>query len=81
MATGEKAKAARAKQRAAATKLAEKNDAEFLATRRGNEAAAEARALAAINSTRKVKADPQGDIDQRMAALLKDHQEMGARPK
>jgi hypothetical protein len=25
--------------------------------------------------------DPQGDIDQRMAALLKDHQDMGARPK
>jgi hypothetical protein len=25
--------------------------------------------------------DPKGDIDQRMAALLKDHQEMGARPK
>ena len=23
----------------------------------------------------------EGDIDQRMAALLKDHQEMGARPK
>lgn len=25
-------------------------------------------------------ADVSGDIDQRMAALLKDHQEMGARP-
>lgn len=25
--------------------------------------------------------DPHGDIDQRMAALLKDHQRMGSRPK
>ena len=29
--------------------------------------------------TAKVKPDPTGDIDQRMAALLKDHQKMGAR--
>ena len=29
----------------------------------------------------KVTPDPNGDIDQRMAALLQDHQEMGARPK
>ena len=81
MATGEKAKAERAKKRAAATKLAEKNDAAFLAERRRNEATAEARALSAINEPAKVKPDPQGDIDQRMAALLKDHIEMGARPK
>lgn len=29
----------------------------------------------------KVKADPNGDIDQRMQALLEDHQAMGVRPK
>lgn len=28
-----------------------------------------------------VEPDPNGDIDQRMAALLKDHQRMGSRPK
>ena len=35
---------------------------------------------ALINKARRVKPDPEGDIDQRMAALLEDHRKMGARP-
>jgi hypothetical protein len=34
---------------------------------------------ALINKPRRVKPDPEGDIDQRMAALLEDHKRMGAR--
>ena len=34
---------------------------------------------AAINKPRRVKPDPEGNIDQRMAALLEDHKRMGAR--
>lgn len=81
MATGEKAKAARAKQRAAATKEHDKAVAVNRAEREANEDAAARRAAASIATPKKVKADPEGDIDQRMAALLKDHQEMGARPR
>ncbi len=54
------------------------------ASRQDREAAAsflEAQQQAVINRESRVKPDPQGNIDQRMAALLKDHQEMGARPK
>lgn len=38
-----------------------------------------AKGAALIERPRRVKADPEGDIDQRMAALLADHTRMGAR--
>jgi hypothetical protein len=34
---------------------------------------------ALMERPRRVKPDPEGDIDQRMAALLEDHKQMGAR--
>ena len=39
----------------------------------------DAKQSALIERQRKVKPDPEGDIDQRMAALLQDHKDMGAR--
>lgn len=36
---------------------------------------------AAPAETPKVTPNPEGNIDERMAALLEDHQKMGARPK
>ncbi len=81
MATTEKDKAAQAKKRAASKKAADKQFATQIDEEARNESLREARAQAQINQPAKVKPDPQGDIDQRMAALLKDHQDMGARPK
>lgn len=52
------------------------------ANRQDREAAAaflDAQQQAVINPENRAKPDPQGNIDQRMAALLKDHKEMGAR--
>lgn len=60
---------------------AKKADAVHRAERDEALARAERDRLAVISAPAKVKPDPQGDIDARMAALLKDHQEMGARPK
>ena len=59
-------------------------DAAVAATNADRDAAAALQAqsqAALINQPKKVKADPNGDIDQRMQALLEDHQEMGVRPK
>jgi hypothetical protein len=39
----------------------------------------DARQRALINPESRARPDPEGNIDQRMAALLKDHKEMGAR--
>lgn len=60
---------------------AKKADAAHRAERDEALAQAERNRLAAINAPAKVKADPKGDIDARMAALLQDHVRMGARPK
>jgi hypothetical protein len=81
MATTEKDKAAQAKKRAASKKAADKQTATIREEAARNDSLREARAQSQINQPAKVKPDPQGDIDQRMAALLKDHQDMGARPK
>ena len=66
--------------------LSERNAKEAAAGARTNRAEREAEASrrqaqadAAIERPKRVKADPDGDIDQRMAALLADHKEMGAR--
>ena len=53
----------------------------FRAERERDAATRAAEEGALITSRPKVKADPEGDIDQRMQALLEDHQRMGARPK
>jgi hypothetical protein len=79
MATTEKDKAAQAKKRAASTKEANQQQTRQVNELDRNRDLRDARAQSQINEPVKVKPDPQGDIDQRMAALLKDHKEMGAR--
>jgi hypothetical protein len=81
MATGEKAKAARAKERAAATKEHDRIVRLEVDERLENERRRELDSQGPRQASRRVKPDPNGNIDERMAALLKDHQDMGARPK
>jgi hypothetical protein len=81
VASTDKDKAARAERRAKSTKAADKQWATYAKETERNAALVEAKQAAAVNARKAVKPDPQGDIDQRMAALLKDHVDMGARPK
>jgi hypothetical protein len=51
----------------------------YRAEREREAALRDAREAALIEQPKKVSPDAHGDIDQRMAALLKDHKDMGVR--
>ena len=74
-ATEDPKKAKKAAKRAAA----EAGWATYAAERESTAAKLAADQAALIEQRKKVKADPDGNIDQRMASLQKDHEAMGAR--
>ncbi len=70
----------KAAKKAAKRKAADENWAAYAQDRKAAASQLAADQAALINEPTKVSPDPRGDIDQRMAALLKDHQGMGSRP-